>query len=205
MIGSLTATSLLGMFKLSCVNIRNILMRHNRSTQNVQQEMRLLIDLDVERGRPARAQADQVRVVIRQTKSKIDLNNIKAYLDGKCPIGPHVFDAINFLDHLIREWPSTQHVSIKRSYFSRDYGDKYALGGGIEAMRGIYQSIRMAEVSFPYPTILIHKLLMAISGEALGAQCGRFSYDILERLELQFDHQPTHRASGCRVSPDGLA
>lgn len=36
-------------------------------------------------------------------------------------------------------------MNIKRSYFNREVGDKYALGGGIEAMRGVYQSIRAAE------------------------------------------------------------
>lgn len=46
---------------------------------------------------------------------------------------------------MIREWPSKQHTNIKRSYFSRESGEKFALGGGIEAMRGVYQSIRMAE------------------------------------------------------------
>lgn len=140
------ATSWLGMYNLA--NTRNNIDAVNRSGQNIQQEIRLLIDLDVERGRPTRDKPDQVRVVIRQAKSraKIDLNNIYEYLEGKASFGPHVIDAINFLDHLIREWPSKKHYGMKRSYFSRDLGDKYLVSGGVEAMRGVYQSIRAAEV-----------------------------------------------------------
>ncbi|KAL8832946.1 MAG: hypothetical protein Q9170_004627 [Blastenia crenularia] len=119
------------------------------SARNLPREFRLEVNLDAERGRPPREDKapDTCRVVIRaaQTGAKIDLNNIHEYLNGKCSIGPHVFDAINFLDHLVREWPSKNLVSIKRSYFHRHQGDRDLIGGGIEAMRGVYQSIRMAE------------------------------------------------------------
>ncbi|KAI4149004.1 MAG: hypothetical protein LQ341_001433 [Variospora aurantia] len=108
-------------------------------------EMRFAIDLDAENNRPVRNDTpDIVRIVIRPA-AKINLNNIYEYLHGKASFGPHVITAINFLDHLIREWPSKQHLNIKRSYFNRQTGDKYDLGGGIEAMRGVYQSIRLAE------------------------------------------------------------
>lgn len=46
---------------------------------------------------------------------------------------------------MIREYPSKQHINIKKSYFDRVAGQKENIGGGVEAMRGIYQSIRMAE------------------------------------------------------------
>ena len=52
----------------------------------------------------------------------------------------------DFLDHLIREFPSKQLINVKRSYFHRDMGEHDVVGGGIEALRGVYQSIRMAEV-----------------------------------------------------------
>ncbi|KAL9595041.1 MAG: hypothetical protein Q9179_005141 [Wetmoreana sp. 5 TL-2023] len=84
------------------------------------------------------------KVIIRKT-AQIDLNMIHAFLDGKTDFGPPVINAINFLDHLIREHPSKQHINIKKSYFDRAAGAVKDLGGGIEAMRGVYQSIRMAE------------------------------------------------------------
>ncbi len=69
-----------------------------RSGRNVQQDLRILIDLDAERGRtPNKEKPDHVRVVIRpaSTGAKIDLNNIYEYMDGKCAWGPHVIDAIS--------------------------------------------------------------------------------------------------------------
>lgn len=35
---------------------------------------------------------------------------------------------------------------MKRSYFGRDTEERVLLGGGVEAMKGVYQSIRAAEV-----------------------------------------------------------
>ncbi|KAL8936923.1 MAG: hypothetical protein Q9216_004682 [Gyalolechia sp. 2 TL-2023] len=119
------------------------------SSHNLQREFRLEVDLDTERGRqiPSDRARDTVRIVIRpaSTGAKIDLNNIYEYLNSRVPMGPPVFDAINFLDHLIREYPSKTLVSVKRSYFHPQLGDSAMIGGGIDAMRGVYQSIRMAE------------------------------------------------------------
>ncbi|KAL8996468.1 MAG: hypothetical protein Q9169_004018 [Polycauliona sp. 2 TL-2023] len=118
------------------------------SKQNLNNEFHTMIDLDKERGRDVTTipeeRRDLQRVAIRKSAT-VDLNNIYAYLNGQVDFGPGVIDAINFLDHVIREWPSKQHINIKKSYFSRESGEKELVGGGVEAMRGIYQSIRMAE------------------------------------------------------------
>lgn len=58
----------------------------------------------------------------------------------------HQLINLDFLDHLIRENPSKNHLNIKKSYFDRDSGAIADLTEGVEAMRGVYQSIRMAEV-----------------------------------------------------------
>lgn len=52
----------------------------------------------------------------------------------------------DFLDHLLRETPSNTHIAMKRSYFGRDVEERALLGGGVEAMKGVYQSIRATEV-----------------------------------------------------------
>ncbi|KAL8844394.1 MAG: hypothetical protein Q9176_001304 [Flavoplaca citrina] len=118
------------------------------SKQNLSNEFHAMIDLDKEKGRDpstvAEEKRDVHRVAIRKSAT-VDLNNIYAYLNGKVDFGPGVINAINFLDHVIREWPSKNHINIKKSYFDRNSGQREAIGGGIEAMRGIYQSIRMAE------------------------------------------------------------
>lgn len=56
---------------------------------------------------------------------------------------------LDFLDHLLRETPSKNMINFRRSYFARaaDIRDRTMIGGGIEAMKGVYQSIRVAEVS----------------------------------------------------------
>ena len=54
----------------------------------------------------------------------------------------------DFLDHLLRETPSKKLINIRKSYFGKQSGvQRDRLSGGIEAMRGVYQSIRMAEAS----------------------------------------------------------
>ncbi|KAL8858415.1 MAG: hypothetical protein Q9178_005096 [Gyalolechia marmorata] len=118
------------------------------SKQNLPNDFSAMIDLDKEKGRDTSTidekKRDLHRVRIRKSAT-VDLNNIYAYLNGTVDFGPGVIDAINFLDHLIREGPSKQHINIKKSYFDRNTGQKELVGGGVEAMRGIYQSIRMAE------------------------------------------------------------
>ena len=44
-------------------------------------------------------------------------------------------------------------INLRRSYFSRvaDIQERTLLGGGIEAMKGVYQSLRTAEVSLIDP------------------------------------------------------
>ncbi|KAL8815674.1 MAG: hypothetical protein Q9223_005211 [Gallowayella weberi] len=118
------------------------------SKQNIEKEVHMDIDLDEEKGLDISKIADENRdvhnVFIRRS-ARIDLANIYAYLNGQIDFGSSVIDAINFLDHLIREYPSKQHINIRKSYFDRTTGQKEFISGGVEAMRGIYQSIRMAE------------------------------------------------------------
>ncbi|KAL8771701.1 MAG: hypothetical protein Q9209_002892 [Squamulea sp. 1 TL-2023] len=119
------------------------------SKQNLSNDFSAMVDLDKEKGRDPSTIPDEKRDVHRvwiRRSAIVDLNNIYAYLNGQVSFGPGVIDAINFLDHVIREWPSKQHINIKKSYFDRSApGQKDTVGGGVEAMRGIYQSIRMAE------------------------------------------------------------
>ncbi|KAL8971351.1 MAG: hypothetical protein Q9183_001092 [Haloplaca sp. 2 TL-2023] len=137
------------------------------SRHNIDRELRMSIDLDLEpnrgvkppqlahsgpvdpkdlpKGKKADSPHDNTHMVFIRKSTAIDLNMIHAYLDGRCDFDNSVIAAINFLDHLIRENPSRQHINIKKSYFSRTGAAYRDLTGGIEAIRGIYQSIRMAE------------------------------------------------------------
>lgn len=55
--------------------------------------------------------------------------------------------ATDFLDHLLREVPSKRLIAVKRSFFARGNVRRVLLGGGVEAMKGVYQSIRATHVS----------------------------------------------------------
>lgn len=109
-------------------------------------ELRLMVDLDAEDGRPPRpGGANVIRLRIVPTKL-LDPSIIQGYLRGQVGLGANVLEAINFMDHLLREGPSqkTNLVTVKRSFFARD-GERQDLGGAIEVFRGIYQSMRLAE------------------------------------------------------------
>ena len=56
---------------------------------------------------------------------------------------------IDFLDHLLRETPAKHLINLRRSYFSRTIGsgsnERFSVGNGVEAFKGVYQSLRVAE------------------------------------------------------------
>jgi eukaryotic translation initiation factor 2C len=110
------------------------------------EEVRLMIDLDAEAGKPPRPNgSNTVRLSIKATKV-LDPSVIASYLSGTVGAGNEVLEAINFMDHLLREGPAqnSQLIAVKRSFFARD-GQRSDLGGGIEVVRGVYQSLRLAQ------------------------------------------------------------
>ena len=137
-------------------------------------ELKFEVDLDKERNVPAKEGRlpNRHRVIIKKT-NEVNLSVLKHYLDMGAVFDNSVLEAISktaftisflttnnhkdFLDHLLRETPSKTQVAMKRSYFSRkklgsvgdNLGGKNDLTGGIEALKGVYQSIRLAEVFSP--------------------------------------------------------
>ncbi len=119
-----------------------------RSLHNFSKELRITVNLDEEAGRPPRKtngnDDDEARnifkVYIKMTNTvKFDaLNN---YLAKKTSFDNACLEAINFLDHLMRESPSKKYTQIRKNFFSR--GNKRTLlGGGVEAFKGVFSSIR---------------------------------------------------------------
>ncbi|EXJ75664.1 uncharacterized protein A1O5_00171 [Cladophialophora psammophila CBS 110553] len=109
-------------------------------------EIRLMVDLDQEEGRPPSQDGKNTfRLHIKRTRM-LDISLIQQFLEGRVQLDEKVAEAITFMDHLLRETPSSspQFVSVKRSLFRRQ-GQRADLGGGIEVWRGVYQSIRLAE------------------------------------------------------------
>ena len=108
-------------------------------------EIRQMVDLDAEDGRTGGRDGNSFRLSIRRTK-RLDVSIIQSYLEGRVSFDVSVLEAINFLDHVLREGPSQsdQFTKVKRSFFRRD-ATRSDLGGGIECLRGVYQSLRLAE------------------------------------------------------------
>ncbi|KAJ5924679.1 hypothetical protein N7466_008866 [Penicillium verhagenii] len=88
-------------------------------------------------------------------RRKINLTVISEWLQKKHPLDEFVIEALNFLDHLIRDWPTREFTAHKRAYFfqnleetqsHRDIAHEfhYSLGGysGATCYRGIFQMIR---------------------------------------------------------------
>ena len=104
-----------------------------------------MVDLDAEAGRRAPPAGTELkntfRVSIKKTGT-IHMAALDAYLRGQGPFDEHVLVAITFLDHLLRETPTKQYLSVKRSFFQKVSDGRMGLGMGIEAMKGVYQSIR---------------------------------------------------------------
>ena len=114
------------------------------SMEDVQKEMRITVDLDAEEGRQVRANGkpNVHRVFIKQsTKLRFDVLN--QYLAGKCDFDNKCLEIITFADHLLRESPSRKFTPIKRNFFAKGQ-TRFPLGSGIEAFKGVYQSIRIA-------------------------------------------------------------
>ncbi|KAI9772770.1 MAG: hypothetical protein M1839_002315 [Geoglossum umbratile] len=107
-------------------------------------ELVIKVDLDQEEGiTPREGRENRFRVVIRKTGA-VDLSAIRNYLDGNLEFNTTILQGINFLDHLMRETPSQRYTTIKQSFFKK--GERrHPLGGGVEAFKGVYQSIRPTE------------------------------------------------------------
>ena len=100
-------------------------------------EIRQMVDLDAEDGRTGGRDGNSFRLSIRRTK-RLDVSIIQSYLEGRVSFDVSVLEAINFLDHVLREGQSQsdQFTKVKRSFFRRD-ATRSDLGGGIECLRGV--------------------------------------------------------------------
>ncbi|KAG8529183.1 uncharacterized protein KY384_005818 [Bacidia gigantensis] len=127
------------------------------SGRNLPNELKIEVDMDKEMGRNPRKKdgivvADIHAVRIRKT-THIRLDTLRSFLDGTLlEFDDSIYSAINFLDHLLREHPSKHLINLRRSYFQQPEEFKgdirplfTGIGNGVEAWRGVYQSLRMAE------------------------------------------------------------
>lgn len=120
-------------------------------------EIRVQVDLDAGRPPPpsGKSQRSNIhRVVIKKT-TDVDFASLLLYLAGKTDWNNKCLETITFMDHLLREGPSKRFTSIKRSFFAMGQ-KRFDLGGGIEAFKGVYQSLRIAHSYTTQPTLTIN-------------------------------------------------
>jgi hypothetical protein len=135
------ATSLLGKhLLLLCTYSVLTFLRSGKRMQR--DDTRINIDLDAEEGRPTKegSRTNKHVVNLRFTR-QVDFNGLDAFLKGQVSWSPECIDTINFFDHLMRESPSQHYTQIKKSFFQRGE-QRFDLGGGVEAFKGVFASLR---------------------------------------------------------------
>ena len=102
--------------------------------------------MDQVRGRTPRAGHDNIHTVQISRTKQLDLGALDGYIDTNRYHDTDVIEAISFLNHLIRFTPSANLISLGRSFFSPTLSNYRDLEPGLMACRGIFQSLRAAEV-----------------------------------------------------------
>jgi len=115
------------------------------------ESIRVCVDLDEEKGRPARparpGQAPGNVFWLNITRAtSVDLKMLQAYLEGKCSWDNPILECLNFFDHVIREGPSQRMTAIKRNFYSD--GCQYRqLDSAVACAKGIYASFRLSHTT----------------------------------------------------------
>ncbi|KAF2859346.1 Piwi-domain-containing protein [Piedraia hortae CBS 480.64] len=116
------------------------------SGRKIEKELRISVDLDVDEDcEPHEGKGNKHVIVIRPTH-QIKFDTLHSYLAHRCDFDKSILEAITFFDHMLRETPSKKLTSIKRSFFAPE-DKRTSLGRGVEAYRGVYQSLRIIHSS----------------------------------------------------------
>lgn len=86
------------------------------------------------------------QVVIKYA-SRADLRHLELFLTGRNAEAPQ--EAVQVLDIVLREMPTSRYCSVGRSFYSPEVGGpggRSKLGEGLESWRGFYQSIRPTQM-----------------------------------------------------------
>ncbi|KAL6820698.1 Piwi domain-containing protein [Trichoderma camerunense] len=107
-------------------------------------EIRVTVDLD-EGKPPARSgRSNKFYLILRKT-TEIQMAALRGYLERRIQFNNSVQEALNFMDHLIRQWPSEHLLAIKRNFYKRnEAGQPLMAGGVIEVHKGTYASLRLS-------------------------------------------------------------
>ncbi|CAI8586788.1 unnamed protein product [Vicia faba] len=82
--------------------------------------------------------------VIIKLASRVDLHHLGLFLEGRQTDAPQ--EALQVLDIVLRELPTSRYCPVGRSFYSPHLGRRQPLGDGLETWRGFYQSIRPTQM-----------------------------------------------------------
>ncbi|ESQ30702.1 hypothetical protein EUTSA_v10011196mg [Eutrema salsugineum] len=108
----------------------------------VSKEFRITL-LDEEEGPGGQRREREFKVVIKLA-ARADLHHLGLFLEGKQADAPQ--EALQVLDIVLRELPTSKYTPVGRSFYSPNIGTKQPLGDGLESWRGFYQSIRPTQM-----------------------------------------------------------
>ncbi|KAK6921362.1 Protein argonaute, Mid domain [Dillenia turbinata] len=99
--------------------------------------------IDEEDGSGNSRREREFKVVIKFA-ARADLHHLGLFLQGRTADAPQ--EALQVLDIVLRELPTTRYTPVGRSFYSPDLGARQPLGEGLESWRGFYQSIRPTQM-----------------------------------------------------------
>ncbi|KAK9106474.1 hypothetical protein Syun_022485 [Stephania yunnanensis] len=102
-----------------------------------------IVLVDEDDGTGAARRERPFRVVIKLA-ARADLHNLGLFLQGRQAEAPQ--EALQVLDIVLRELPTSRYCPVGRSFYSPDLGRRQSLGEGLESWRGFYQSIRPTQM-----------------------------------------------------------
>jgi len=105
-------------------------------------ERRFTVDLDEERGLAPGREGAMFEVIVKNT-GVIRMSALQGYLEGKSSWDNSVLETMTALDHILRQGPSEKMTLIKRSFFNHMSETRRFSGNVVEAIKGIYFSIRL--------------------------------------------------------------
>ncbi|XP_075661024.1 protein argonaute 1 [Castanea sativa] len=99
--------------------------------------------IDEDDGSGGQRREREFKVVIKLA-ARADLHHLGLFLQGRQADAPQ--EALQVLDIVLRELPTTRYCPVGRSFYSPDLGRRQPLGEGLESWRGFYQSIRPTQM-----------------------------------------------------------
>ena len=98
--------------------------------------------MDKEENRPARPNKPNVHRIFIRLTAEINFSALSAWLARTADFDNACFNAMSFLDHLIREEPSQRLVQLKKSFFKKSDKNYFDLGKCVIAGKGVFASLR---------------------------------------------------------------